>query len=75
MIKLKTQVSIYFKNRINNVKHIVIKSSGLSSIHFDSKIANVIVSDNKEEVLNFLFKLLKRGAEIEVIKSNVTANF
>lgn len=75
MIKVKTQVSIYFKNRINNVKHIVIKNSGLSYIYFDSKIANVIVSDKKEEVLNFLFKLLESGAEIEVIKVNASANF
>ena len=44
MIKLKTKVSIYFKNRVG-------------------------------EVLNFLFKLLKRGAEVEVVKVNVTANF
>lgn len=29
----------------------------------------------KEEVLNFLFKPLERGAQIEVIKSNATANF
>lgn len=53
MIKLKTSVSIYFKNRINNVKHIVIKSSGLSYIYFDSKIANVI-NLSKEEALKFL---------------------
>ena len=36
---IKTKVVIYFKNRVNNTKSIIIKSSGLSSIYFDSTIA------------------------------------
>lgn len=70
MIKLKTQVSIYFKNRINNVKHIVINSSGLSYIYFDSKIANVI-NLSKEEALKFLDEILERGAEFARLKVRV----
>lgn len=70
MIKVKTQVSIYFKNRINNVKHIVIKSSGLSSIYFDSTVANVI-DLSKDEALEFLDKILEHGAEIERLKVRV----
>lgn len=70
MINLKTEVSIYFKNRINNVKRIVIKSSGISYIHFDSKIANVI-DLSKEEALKFLNEILKLGAQIERLKVRV----
>lgn len=70
MIKLKTQVSIYFKNRVNNVKHIVIKSSGLSCIYFDSKIVNVI-NLSKEDALNFLDDILQLGGEIARMKVRV----
>ena len=70
MIAFKTQVSIYFKNRINNVKRIVLNSSGLSYIYFDSKIANVI-DLSKYEALKFFNEILKLGAEIERLKVRV----
>lgn len=67
---IKTKVVIYFKNRVNNTKCIIIKSTGLSSIYFDSTIANVI-DLSKEEALNFLNKILDGGAEIERLKVRV----
>lgn len=70
MNKLNVQVSIYFKNRVNNVKRIVINSSGLSYIYFDSKVANFI-DVFKEEALKFLNKILILGADIERLKVRV----
>ena len=67
---IKTKVVIYFKNRVNNTKSIIIKSSGLSSIYFDSTIANVI-DLSKDEALKFLNKILEHGAEIERLKVRV----
>ena len=68
---IKTKVVVYFKNRVNNTKSIIINSSGLSSIYYDSTIANVI-DLSKEEALTFLNKFLENGAEIEELKVRVS---
>lgn len=67
---IKTKVVIFFKNRVNNIRSIIINSSGLSSIYFDSTIANVIDLSN-DEAFKFLNKILERGAEIERLKVHV----
>lgn len=64
---IKTKVVIYFKNRVNNTKSIIINSSGLSSIYFDTNVIDL----SKDEALKFLNKILEHGAEIERLRVRV----